>query len=101
MGPTAFFGTIYGFHCTISAIFYFYLPYFQQKNFSFSKISGSQTKPKWERGIYIRPPSLVYKENQIVFTRFLTFRAYIQLCTSNIDKEIRHNTNYLPCNMKI
>ena len=30
MGPTAFFGTIYGPHCTISVKFYFYLQYFQQ-----------------------------------------------------------------------
>ena len=37
------FGTIHGSHCTISTIFYFYLQYFQQKNFSFSKISRSQT----------------------------------------------------------
>ena len=43
---TALFGTIYGSHCTISANFYFYLQYFQQKVFSFNKISGSQTNPK-------------------------------------------------------
>ena len=40
-------GTIYEFHCTISANFYLYLQYFQQKVFSFSKISGSQTHPKY------------------------------------------------------
>ena len=45
MGPTALFGTIYEYHYTISANFYLYLQYFQQKNFSFSKISGSQTDP--------------------------------------------------------
>ena len=28
MDPTAFFDIIYGFHCTISANFYFYLQYF-------------------------------------------------------------------------
>ena len=43
MGSTALFGTIQGSHCTISANFYLYLQYFQQKNFSFSKISRSQT----------------------------------------------------------
>ena len=34
-------------HCTILANFYLYLQYFQQKVFSFSKISGSQTNPKY------------------------------------------------------
>ena len=37
-----FFGTIYGSHYTILANFYLYLQYFQQKNFSFNKISQSQ-----------------------------------------------------------
>ena len=45
MGPTALFGTIYGSHCTISAKFYLYQQYFQQKIFSFSNISGSQMNP--------------------------------------------------------
>ena len=40
------FGTIYGFQCTISANFYLYLQYFQQKIFSFNKISGSQMDSK-------------------------------------------------------
>ena len=43
MGLTALFGTIHGSHYIISANFYIYLQYFQQKVFSFSKISGSQT----------------------------------------------------------
>ena len=38
MDPNAFFDTIYGFHGTISANFYLYLQYFQQKIFSFSKM---------------------------------------------------------------
>ena len=42
LGPYVLFGTIHGFHCIISANFYLYLPYIQQKNFSFNKISGSQ-----------------------------------------------------------
>ena len=42
MGLIALFGTIYGSYCTISANFY--LQYFQQKIFSFSKINGSQTE---------------------------------------------------------
>ena len=45
--PTALFSTIYGSNCTISANFYLYLLYFQQKIFNFNKISGSQTDPKW------------------------------------------------------
>ena len=36
--PIVLFGTIYKFHCTISANFYIYLQYFQQKFFSFNKI---------------------------------------------------------------
>ena len=40
------FATIHGFYCTISANFYIYLQYFQQKVFSFSKINRSQTDPK-------------------------------------------------------
>ena len=40
------FDTIYRSHRTISANFYFYLQYFQQKVFSFSKISGFQMDPK-------------------------------------------------------
>ena len=45
MGLTALFNTIYESHYIISANFYFYLQYFQQKVFSFSKISGFQTNP--------------------------------------------------------
>ena len=45
MGLTALFGTIHGSHYTISANFYLYLQYFQQKVFNFSKISD-QTYPK-------------------------------------------------------
>ena len=43
MSLTALFNTIHRSHCVISANFYLYLQYFQQKVFSFSKISGSQT----------------------------------------------------------
>ena len=46
MGSTVLFSTIRGSHYTISTNFYFYLQYFQQKVFSFSKISKSQTDPK-------------------------------------------------------
>ena len=45
MGLIALFGTIYGSHYTISANSSLYLRYFQQKVFSFSKISESQTDP--------------------------------------------------------
>ena len=40
---TAFFGTIYESHCTILTNIYLNIQYFQQKVFSFSKISESQT----------------------------------------------------------
>ena len=46
IGSTTLFSTIHRSHCTISANFYLYLQYFQQKVFSFSKISESQTDPK-------------------------------------------------------
>ena len=42
----ALFDIIHESHCIISANFYFYLQYFQQKVFSFNKIIGSQTHPK-------------------------------------------------------
>ena len=42
MGLTTLFGTIHEFYYTILANFYLYLQYFQQKVFSFRKISGSQ-----------------------------------------------------------
>ena len=45
MDPAALFGIIHGSYCTISTNIYFYLQYFQQKVFSSSKISGSQTNP--------------------------------------------------------
>ena len=45
--PTVLFGTIYGSYYTILANFYFYLPFFQQKIFNFSKISRFQIDPKW------------------------------------------------------
>ena len=48
MDLTTLFGTIHESHYIISANFYFYLQYFQQKIFNFSKISGSQTDPKTE-----------------------------------------------------
>ena len=49
MSLIALFGTIYGSHYTISVKFYLYLQYFQQKNFSFSKISESQTNTTFSK----------------------------------------------------
>jgi len=46
MGPTALFDNIHGLYCTISANFYLYLQYFQQKVFNFNKISEFQIDPK-------------------------------------------------------
>ena len=65
MGPTALFGTIYGSHCTISSNFYFYLQYFQQKVLIFSKISGSQTDPKWAKNVTSKL-SLILIVNQAI-----------------------------------
>ena len=45
MGPTTLFDTIHDSHCTILTNIYFYLQYFQQKIFSFNKISESQIDP--------------------------------------------------------
>ena len=39
MSSTALFSTIHKSYCTISADFYLYLQYFEQKNFNFSKIN--------------------------------------------------------------
>ena len=54
MGLITLFGTIYGFHYTISANFYLHLQYFfQQKNFSFNKINESQMDPKCDFRLYL------------------------------------------------
>ena len=45
MSLTALFGIIHTSYYTISANFYLYLQYFQQKNFNLSKISKSETDP--------------------------------------------------------
>ena len=42
---TTFFDIIHESYCTISANFYIYLPYFQQKVSSFNKINKTQTDP--------------------------------------------------------
>ena len=49
MGPTTPFDTIYKSHCPISANFYLYLLYFQQKVFNFSKIIRFQIDHKYPR----------------------------------------------------
>ena len=46
MGFVVLFDTIHESHYTISANFYIYLQYFQQKKFNFSIINRSQTDPK-------------------------------------------------------
>ena len=48
INPTALVGIIYGTYYTISANFYLYLQYFQQKNFTFNKISESQTDQNYQ-----------------------------------------------------
>ena len=53
MDPTALFDIIYGSHFTILTNFYLYLPYFQQKNFNFNKISEFQMDPTYETCSFI------------------------------------------------
>ena len=54
MGPITLFGTIYGSHYIISVNFYLHLQYFfQQKNFSFNKISESQMDPKCDFRLHL------------------------------------------------
>ena len=53
INPIALFGIINRSHCTISANFYLYLQYFQQKVFSFSKTNESQTDPKWQKFFFL------------------------------------------------
>ena len=53
MDPTALFDAIHESHFTILTNFYLYLPYFQQKNFNFNKISGFQTDPTYETCSFI------------------------------------------------
>ena len=53
MDPITLFNTVYGSHCTIFANFYLNLQYFQQKNFNFDKVSGSQMDPKCDFRLYL------------------------------------------------
>jgi len=55
MGLIALFDTIYRSYCTILTKFYLYLQYFQQKIFSFSKISRSQTDPQLKKMVFKNP----------------------------------------------
>ena len=49
--PTVLFDTIHRSYYTILVNFYIYLSYFQQKKFSFNKISKSQTLYEFENSI--------------------------------------------------
>ena len=66
IGPTALFDTIHRSHYSISANFNLYLQYFQQKNFSFSKISSSQMdhqsckSMKRRNTLYLKPSPCVF-----------------------------------------
>ena len=71
MSPIVLFYTIYESHCTISINIYLYLQYFQQKVFSISKISGSQTNPKCVYLTKIKKPA--YFTIHLIF--FLLFMS--------------------------
>ena len=81
MSPIALVDTIYGSHYTISANFYLYLQYFQQKVFSLSKISEFQTDPKsiWQETflitifVYLLTLFSWYKYNQFLVSRQIIF----------------------------
>ena len=74
--------TIYRSYCITSANFYLYQHYFQQKVFSFSKISKSQTDPKTKisgRSFFI----FKYLLNNMYWIFYFSFKIYLK------------NTNYL------
>ena len=90
-GPTALVGTIYESHCTVSANFYLYLPYFQQKVFSFSKISGSQTNPQ---SLTFTPYFNLVHNFSIVSIWSLTFQCRFNLVSTVISQiKIPNMTN--------
>ena len=75
MSLTALFSTIHESHYTILANFYLYLQYFQQKNFNFNKINGSQIDPSCVH-FYVHEVALFYK---YIFTYKKTPITYIFL----------------------
>ena len=76
MSPTELFGTIHESHFTISVNFYFYLQYFQQKVFNFSKISGSQTLTFTTRHICIQVFQIGEAKQNLIKNRVL--KSYLE-----------------------
>ena len=76
MGSTALFDTIHESYCTISANFYLYLQYFQQKVFYFSKISEFQTDPK----VNLECPSLLSLKKRSHLSSMFNLLAHRLAC---------------------
>ena len=81
MGSTALFDTIYRSYYIILANFYFYLQYFQQKNFNFSKISRFQTHPQCVFGM-MKFASIFYYSSYFCYYSWATLTFWYYLWVS-------------------
>ena len=103
IGSTAFFGTIYESHCTISTNIYLNIQYFQQKVFSFSKISGSQTdsyQKKKDNGQFLggmRGLKIFRVCIQLVRQRFEELRKIASRVLENRDPYQKSSLKDSPC----
>ena len=84
IGLITLFDIIYGSYCTISAKFYLYLQYFQQKVFNFSKISGFQMDPKCDRWKIIMISVVNLNESDITWITI----GHVISCTKQIMKNV-------------
>ena len=83
MGVTVLFDIIHGshctiFYCTISAYFYFYLQYFQQKSFNLNKISGSQMDTLYFLLLFMGLTALFNTIHEFHSTILANFHFYLQ-----------------------
>ena len=88
MSSTALFGTFHESHCIISANFYFYLQYFQQKVFNFNKISRSQTDPKFEIVFILINIHNIFTTN----FKWHFISLLLKICCENIVKNVKDIT---------
>ena len=110
---TALFGIIYGFYCTISTNIYLYLQYFQQKVFSFSKISRSQIGSQCLFGqlifcqlfllfslfllLFMDPTAIfctIYRSYCTISTNIYLYLRYLQQKVFNFNKISGFQTDY-------